>query len=75
MFKLIYTTIISNIQKSFGKISDWIIGSVIYHTISISKYKLSAGSSYLKLPKELDYPKKRLINVQNIVYNEAFNIV
>ena len=58
MFKLIYTTIISNIQKSFGKISDRIIGSVIYHIISISKYKLSAGSTSLKLPKELDHPKK-----------------
>ena len=31
-----------------------------------------AGSSYLKLPKELDHPKKSLINIQNIDDNECF---
>ena len=38
VFKSIYTTVISNIQKSLGKSSGWIIDSVIDHTISISKY-------------------------------------
>ena len=47
--------IISNIQKSFGKGSGWIIDSVIDE---ISKCNLLAGSSYIKLPKELDQPKK-----------------
>ena len=37
VFKSIYTTIIANIQKSLGKGSDWIIDSVIHHTIIISK--------------------------------------
>ena len=36
VFKLIYTTIITNIQKSLGKASGWIIDSVIDHAISIS---------------------------------------
>ena len=36
----------------------WIIGSFVDPTINISKYKLSGSSSYIKLPKELDYPKK-----------------
>ena len=40
VFQSIYTTIISNIQKYLGKGSGWIIGSVIDHTISISKYNL-----------------------------------
>ena len=66
----IYTTIISNIQKSLGKDSGWIIDSVNDHTISISKY--SAGSRYIKLAKELDYPKKVLINIQNINDTECF---
>ena len=35
VFKLIYTTIIANIQKSLGKGSGWIIDSVIDHSISI----------------------------------------
>ena len=40
VFQPIYTTIISNIQKSLGKGSSWIIDSVIDHTISISKCNL-----------------------------------
>ena len=46
VFELIYTTIISNIQKSLG--SGWIIDSFFDHYISISKYKLLAGSIYQK---------------------------
>ena len=37
VFQSIYTTITTNIQKSLGKGSGWIIDSVIYHTISTSK--------------------------------------
>ena len=69
-FKSIYTTIITNIQKSLRKGSNWIIDSVIYHTIRISKYNPLAGGSYVKLPKELDHPRKELINIQNIDANE-----
>ena len=68
----IYTTIITNIQKSLGKGSVWISDSVIDHTISISKDNPLVGSSYIKLPKELDNPRKRLINIQNIDDNECF---
>ena len=57
VFKSIYTIIITNIQKSLGKSSGWIIDSVIDHTISISKYNPLAESSYIKLPKELDHPR------------------
>ena len=71
IFQSIYTTIISNIQKSLGKGSGWIIDSVIDHTISISKYNPLAGSSYIKLSKELDHPRKGLINIQNIDDNEC----
>ena len=48
VFELIYTTIISNIQKSLGKGSGWIIDSFFDHYISISKYNLLAGSIYQK---------------------------
>ena len=71
MFKSIYTTIIENIQKSSGQGSGWIIDSVIDHTISISKYNPLAGSSYNKLPKELDHPRKGLI-IQNTDDNKCF---
>ena len=72
MLKSIYTTIIANVQKSLGKGSGWKIDSVIDHTISISKYNPLAGSSYIKLPKELDHPRKGLINIQNTDDNECF---
>ena len=73
MFKSFYTTIIANVQKSLGKGSGWIIDSVIDHTISISKHNHLGGSSYIKLPKELDHPKKIcgklwIMNVLNSVW-------
>ena len=72
VFQSIYTTIITNIQKSLGKGSDWIIDSVTDHIISISKYYPLAGSSYINLTKELRSPKKELISIQNIDDNECF---
>ena len=51
--QLIYTKIITNIQKSLGKGSGSIIDSAIDHTISISKYTALAGSSYIYLYKQL----------------------
>ena len=72
VFKSIYTVIILNIQKSFGRGWDWIIDSVIHHNISISKYDPLAGSGYIKLPKELDHPRKSLTDIQNIDDNECF---
>ena len=64
--------IITNIPKSLGKGSGWIIDSVINHTISIWKYNPLAGSKYIKLPKELDNPRKDLINIQNTDENQCF---
>ena len=53
-----------------GKILSLIIDSVIDHN-NILKYNSLPGSSYIKLPKELDHPRKGLINVQNIDDNEC----
>ena len=72
VLKSIYTTIIENIQKYLAKGSRLIIDSVIDHTTSISKYNALAGSSYIKLPKGLDHPRKGLINIQNGDDNECF---
>ena len=72
VFKSIYSRIISNIQKLRAKSSGWIIDSVLDHTISISKYNTLVGSSYIKLPKELQYPRKGLINIQNTNDNKCF---
>ena len=45
---------------------------MIDYIFKISKCNPVAGSSYIKLPKELNHPKKGLINVHNIDYNECF---
>ena len=44
--------------NSLGKGSGWIIDSIIHHNTNISKYNPLAGSSYIKLPKELTHDKK-----------------
>ena len=72
VLKSIYTTIITNIQKSLGKVLGRVIDSVINHAIGISRYNPFAGSSYTKLPKELDHPRKGLTNIQNINDSECF---
>ena len=59
-------------QNILGKGSVWIIDLVIQHSINISKYNPLAGSSYIKLAKELDHAKKGLTNTQNIDDNECF---
>ena len=59
-------------KKSLGRGSGWIIDSVIDLTISISNDNLLNGCSYIELPKELNHPRKGLINIQNIDDNECF---
>lgn len=50
----IYTTAISNVQKYLVKGSGWVTDLVI-DDINISKNNPVVGSSYAKLPKELDH--------------------
>ena len=73
MFQSIYTTVLTNIQKSLGKGSGSITDSVIDHSISISKYNPFAGSSFIKLPEGLDHPRKGLINIKILIIMNAFN--
>ena len=70
VFQSIYTTIIPNMQEYLGKGASWITDLVIEHNISISKNNPLAGSRYIKLLKDLDHQRKRLINIQNIDDNE-----
>ena len=72
VFKSIYTIVITNIEKSLGKGSVWIIDSVVDHTISILNYNPLGRRSYIKLPKKLDHPRKGLINIQNTDEDECF---
>ena len=72
VFQSIYTTIITNKQKALAKDWGWVIDLVTDHTISISKYNPLTGSSYIKLSKYLNHPRKGLINTQNTDDNECF---
>ena len=58
VFESICSTIILNIQRSLGKGLGWIIDLVVNLTVNVSKYNFLAGSSFIKLSKELDHPKK-----------------
>ena len=57
------STIMTKIQKYHAEGSGWTIGSVIEQNINISKYKPLSGSSYIKLPKELNHSRKALIGI------------
>ena len=72
VFKSIYTMIISNTQKDLGKNFGLIIDSVVSLIINFSKCIPLAGSSYIKLPKELDNSKNGLININTINDKECF---
>ena len=72
VIKSMYSTNRSNIQKSLGKGSQWIIDSVVYPIINFSKYILLVRSNYIKLPKQLDHPQKGLINIQNFDDSQCF---
>ena len=58
VFKSVYNTVISNMQKNLGQDSGWIIDSVLEHTINFSKYNSLAGISYIKFPKKKTIQKK-----------------
>ena len=63
------------IPKTQGKGSGWIIDSVIDHNINILKRNLLAGSSYIKLPKILNHPKKVWLILKDLMIINALNDV
>ena len=63
--------IMEDIHKWISQGSAWIIKSIEGHYINIIQYEPLAGSSYIKLPTELQHHRKGLINLQN-KDNECF---
>ena len=53
-----FSTIMTKIQKYQAEGLGWTIDLIIEQKISISKYEPLNCSSYVKLPKELNYLKK-----------------
>ena len=68
--KLTAEQILNRIAQWISEGSGWIIKSIDNHYLNIVRYKPKKGSSYLKLPIELQN-KKGLINLQN-KDNECF---
>ena len=63
--------ILNKIAQWVSEGSGWIIKSVDNHFLNIVKYKPMNGSSYMKLPTELQNSAKGLINLKN-KDNECF---
>ena len=63
--------IMNDIHKWISEGSAWIIKSINGHYINIIKYEPLTGSSYIKLPTELQHHKHGLINLKN-KDNECF---
>ena len=45
--------------------SGWIVELIESQYINVSTYRPLSGSSYIKLPVELESPKKGLISIKN----------
>ena len=56
--------------KNLSEMVQLKFDSVIDHTVHILENKPLSGTNHLKLPKELDQPRKGLINIKNIDDNE-----
>ena len=69
--KSVYSTIIWKFHNTLEKGSGWVIDSVLHHTINFLKHEPLSGINYIKLPKELDHPRKGLINIQNMDESEC----
>ena len=63
--KLSKDQILNIIAKWISQSSGWTIESVDNHYLNIVQYQPMKGSSYGKLPEELNNSKKGLINLQN----------
>ena len=78
VFKPFYSTVKSNIQKSLGQGLDWLIDSVKYININISRYNPFAGISYIQLQEILDHLRGLLTDtyiLQIIIQGELQKLI
>ena len=67
--------ILNKIATWISEGSAWSIQEIQNHYTNVVKYKPMNGSSYIKLPIELQSPKKGLINIQNKDKNIFFGVI
>ena len=60
-----FQEIIYRLENWFSNGSGWIVEEIISQYLNLSSYLPLSGSTYIKLPKELNHPMKGLINIKN----------
>ena len=60
-----FQEIIQRLDNWISNGSGWVVEEIYSQYLNISSYLPLSGSTYIKLPVELQYPMKGLINIQN----------
>ena len=60
-----FSEIIYRLENWISHGSGWNVEEIINQYLNVSSYLPLSGSTYVKLPKELNHPMKGLINIQN----------
>ena len=60
-----FQEIIHRLDNWISNRSSWVVEEIYSQYLNISCYLPLSGSTYMKLPVELQYPMKGLINIQN----------
>ena len=60
-----FQEVICRLENWISNGSGWIVEEIYSQYLNISSYLRLSGSTYIKLPVELSYPMKGLINIQN----------
>ena len=71
VFQSIYTAIIAANRNLQEKVQVRLLISPLIIVLVLQSFILSK-EAVIKLPKELDHPKRDLTNIQNTVDNECF---
>ena len=60
-----FNEIIFRLENWISRGSGWVVQDILSQYLSLSSYLPLSGSTYIKLPKELQHKKKGLINIKN----------
>ena len=60
-----FREIIYRVEQWISHVSGWIVEEIISQYLNLSSCLPLSGSTYIKLPKELNHTMKGLINIQN----------
>ena len=70
-----FQEILYRIDNWISEESGWIFELIKFQYINISTYRPLSGSSYIKLPAELESPKNGLINIKNNHQNLFYGVM